>query len=237
MFSAVPGRIDRIDDRVGGIVRKNDQSVRHVVLSSIAAAAQAALAAWTESVWYWMRWSSAKTPPQAIRSRSRLPPRRRRPEHDDLVGVDQRAEAMRDHDDRAAFHQPPQRLDDEVFRFGSSAAVGSSSTRIGLLRMTARAMAMRWRWPPESVSPRSPDQGVVAERHSADELIGIGDSRRGNDFFVGRAGPAIGDVFADRAAETAPCPATQSRSGPAAPRACSRRHRRRRSGHAPSVGS
>jgi hypothetical protein len=26
---------------------------------------------------------------------------------------------------------------------------------IGLLRITARAMPMRWRWPPDSVSPRS----------------------------------------------------------------------------------
>ncbi len=38
----------------------------------------------------------------------------------------------------------------------SSAAVGSSSMRMGELRTTARAMPMRWRWPPESVEPRSP---------------------------------------------------------------------------------
>ena len=38
----------------------------------------------------------------------------------------------------------------------SSAAVGSSRMRIGALRMIARAMPMRCRWPPESVSPRSP---------------------------------------------------------------------------------
>ena len=38
----------------------------------------------------------------------------------------------------------------------SSAAVGSSRTRIGLLRMTARAIAIRCRCPPDNVSPRSP---------------------------------------------------------------------------------
>jgi len=38
----------------------------------------------------------------------------------------------------------------------SRAADGSSSSRMGLSRMIARAMAIRWRWPPESVSPRSP---------------------------------------------------------------------------------
>ena len=38
----------------------------------------------------------------------------------------------------------------------SSAEVASSRTRIGAsLRMT-RAIAMRWRWPPESFTPRSP---------------------------------------------------------------------------------
>ena len=38
----------------------------------------------------------------------------------------------------------------------SSAEVASSSSSTEGLRMMARAMAMRWRWPPDSVSPRSP---------------------------------------------------------------------------------
>ena len=37
----------------------------------------------------------------------------------------------------------------------SKAAVGSSSTRIGVSRTTARAMERRWRWPVESLPPRS----------------------------------------------------------------------------------
>ena len=32
----------------------------------------------------------------------------------------------------------------------------SSSTRIGESRRIARAIAMRWRWPPDSLMPRSP---------------------------------------------------------------------------------
>ena len=54
----------------------------------------------------------------------------------------------------------------------SSAAVGSSRMRIGALRMIARAIPIRWRWPPESVSPRSPTivlypSGIFAMNSSA----------------------------------------------------------------------
>ncbi|CAM5574915.1 hypothetical protein SFUMM280S_11484 [Streptomyces fumanus] len=38
----------------------------------------------------------------------------------------------------------------------SSALVASSSSRIGASRRIARARATRWRWPPESLTPRSP---------------------------------------------------------------------------------
>ena len=38
----------------------------------------------------------------------------------------------------------------------SSALVASSSTRIGASSRITRAMAMRWRWPPDSFTPRSP---------------------------------------------------------------------------------
>jgi hypothetical protein len=39
---------------------------------------------------------------------------------------------------------------------GSSEADGSSSSRIGASLTIARAIVMRCRWPPDSVSPRSP---------------------------------------------------------------------------------
>jgi len=38
----------------------------------------------------------------------------------------------------------------------SSAEVASSRIRIGASFRITRAMAMRWRWPPESLTPRSP---------------------------------------------------------------------------------
>ena len=38
----------------------------------------------------------------------------------------------------------------------SSEEVASSSTRIGAFFRMTRAIAMRWRWPPESLTPRSP---------------------------------------------------------------------------------
>jgi hypothetical protein len=38
----------------------------------------------------------------------------------------------------------------------SSALVASSKIRMRGLPMSARAIAMRWRWPPESVAPCSP---------------------------------------------------------------------------------
>ena len=38
----------------------------------------------------------------------------------------------------------------------SSALVASSSSRMGASFSITRAIAMRWRWPPESFTPRSP---------------------------------------------------------------------------------
>src|SRR5262249_61791055 len=38
-------------------------------------------------------------------------------EHDDLVGIDEGAQTMRDHDDGASLHQASQRLDHQMLRF------------------------------------------------------------------------------------------------------------------------
>ena len=38
----------------------------------------------------------------------------------------------------------------------SNALVASSSTKTGAFFIIARARAIRWRWPPESLTPRSP---------------------------------------------------------------------------------
>ena len=76
----------------------------------------------------------------------------------------------------------------------SSALVASSSSRIGALRSIARAMAMRWRWPPESrrrarpAGCRSP--AAAASRNS----VGVRRFGGGAHLGVGGIGPAIADV-------------------------------------------
>jgi hypothetical protein len=62
----------------------------------------------------------------------------------------------------------------------------------------ARAMAMRWRWPRRGASARPP--GCHPGR-GLDELVRVGVSRRLDDLRGRRAGPAVGDVVADRPAE------------------------------------
>ena len=52
----------------------------------------------------------------------------------------------------------------------SRCEVASSSTRIGASFRKARAIAMRWRWPPESWTPRSPDARLQALGQARDEL-------------------------------------------------------------------
>jgi hypothetical protein len=78
-------------------------------------------------------------------------------EDQDAVGDGDGAEAVGDDEGGAAFHQFGERVLDHGLAFAeSSALVASSRMRIGASRRKARAMAMRWRWPPESWSPRSP---------------------------------------------------------------------------------
>ena len=52
----------------------------------------------------------------------------------------------------------------------SSALVASSSSRIGRSASTARAIASRCRWPPDSRTPRSPSEARVAVGQPLDEL-------------------------------------------------------------------
>ena len=103
---------------------------------------------------------------------------------------------MRDHDDRAAPHQPVQCLDDEVLRLRvqrrgrlvqyEDGAVADDGPRNGnSLSLTAG----------QGIAVLS-HQGIVATRHSGNELVGICYSSRGNDFLFGRFGSAIGDILA-----------------------------------------
>ena len=56
--------------------------------------------------------------------------------------------------------------------------VASSSTMTDGSVSNDRARAMRWRWPPDNVRPRSPTMVVVAVRQAADEPVGLGQAGR-----------------------------------------------------------
>ena len=77
-------------------------------------------------------------------------------EHDDPVGVTDGRQAVRDDDvvrPRAALISACWTSCSDT---ESRCEVASSSTRMPGLRTIARAIAMRWRWPPETIAPRSP---------------------------------------------------------------------------------
>ena len=123
-------------------------------------------------------------------------------DHQDAVGMHDGVQAMRDRRwwcgprQRCAIASCTSRSDSE-----SSAAVASSSRMIGAFLISARAIAMRWRWPPDSCSAVFADRRVVAVRKRHDEVMRVGGLGRGDDLVLGRAGLAEGDVVADRAAE------------------------------------
>ena len=77
-------------------------------------------------------------------------------EHDDLVGVANRRQAMRDRDDGAAARKPLERGLNRPLGLRIERRGASSSTRIGGLRRIVRAIAMRCFSPPEKRYPRSP---------------------------------------------------------------------------------
>ena len=69
-------------------------------------------------------------------------------------------------------------------------------------RSTARAIAIRCRWPPDSCTPRSPTGRVVAAGQPVDELVGARQRRRAprSSRLVG-AVDAVADVLGDRPRE------------------------------------
>ena len=88
----------------------------------------------------------------------------------------------------------------------SSAEVASSSTRIGASLRITRASAMRWRWPPDSLTPRSPTWASKPRRPCQSSSPSMKSSacacaaaRRISH--VARLRPAVADVVADRAVQ------------------------------------
>ena len=72
---------------------------------------------------------------------------------DDLVGVANRAQPVRDDDARAA--AAPQALVDVLLGVGSSALVASSRIMIVGSPTSDRAISSRWHWPPLKLPPPS----------------------------------------------------------------------------------
>ena len=64
--------------------------------------------------------------------------------------------------------------------FGSRAVVASSRIRSLGRRTSERAIAMRWRWPPESLAPRSPTTQSISPGKRGDK---IPTTRRAQSFF------------------------------------------------------
>jgi len=72
---------------------------------------------------------------------------------------------------------------------------------MGAFFSTARAMASRWRWPPERETPFFTDDGVETFGPLRDEFVSVGVLRGGADFLVRRAEAAEFDVPADGVVE------------------------------------
>ena len=99
-------------------------------------------------------------------------------QHDDLVGIDHRRQPVAD-DDRGA---PGARAGADARGCASRCRCrprdsASSSSSSGASVSSARAIATRWRCPPDSVTPRSPTGRVVAVRQAADVVVQVGQLR------------------------------------------------------------
>ena len=82
----------------------------------------------------------------------------------------------------------------------SSAEVASSNSSSGASFRNARAIAMRWRWPPDSFTPRSPTM-VAMPLGRASMKSHRAAAAACQHFLVGGARPPVADVLHDRAME------------------------------------
>jgi hypothetical protein len=93
--------------------------------------------------------------------------------HDDLVGVDDGRQAVRDDESGSIARQTVEFLLMACSESESSADVASSKIRIGGFLRMARAIAMRCFSPPDSFTPRSPT-GVSYFAAGLDQLVQVG---------------------------------------------------------------
>ena len=121
---------------------------------------------------------------------------------DDLVGVDDGREPVRDDERRASGGDALAGRPAAPARCGCP---GHSSPRRGSgcggsFRST-RAIATRCFSPPESFEPALADLGVVAVGQARDEVVDLGDCAAASTSAWARSRAAIGDVGADRVVE------------------------------------
>jgi hypothetical protein len=76
--------------------------------------------------------------------------------HDDEVGAAQRAEPVRDDERRAARNRAVERFENLVLGLAVDRRGRIVEQQDGGSSSTARAIARRWRWPPERLLPLSP---------------------------------------------------------------------------------
>ena len=108
---------------------------------------------------------------------------------------------MGDHQRRAPGPRLAQRRLDRRLGGASTAVVASSRIRMRGSASRARAIATRWRWPPEEGEPALADPGVVAVGQFADEAVGLGEARRRFDLRAARRAARVGDVVGDAGGE------------------------------------
>ena len=84
------------------------------------------------------------------------------------------------------------------------------------LRSMARAIAMRWRWPPDRRTPFSPRKVSKPSRQALDEFGRRGGLGGGADLGVARLGTAIADIVRRPRRRRSPGPAARGRCGGAA---------------------
>ena len=77
-------------------------------------------------------------------------------QHEDAIRVDHAGEAVRHDEHRPPAHEARERVLDHGLVLRIDRGKRLVEQRIGASRRSARAMAMRWRWPPERRMPRSP---------------------------------------------------------------------------------
>ena len=116
-------------------------------------------------------------------------------DHGDGVSAADGGEAVGDDDRRPPLGQAGEGDITAASVAASRLAVGSSRMRIGASLRIARAIANRWRLPPESVVPRSPITVSYPCGRRADEAVGVCRDGGPLDVAAGGFGPAVGDVL------------------------------------------